>query len=378
MMSDSAQKKPVVNPRRPTTLPYRVGLLIDWAYETAPVNDYADAITLACEEAHAKGLIDRPVELVVRRVYGGPNASALDVLAAFRELINERVLAVIGPTLPDDMMACRQEFDRAATPVLSFGGTMGISSPYVFQLPNGTYADEVHMIVNYARASGCKSIGLLRDQTLMGMEYQATFALATRDAGIRVAGVHGIRPSPDNPELLEGLKALRDADADALLVISVSLQAPIEAALKQLDWSPMKLMVCNFVASIPGFDGAEPFEGWVGIDQYHEENPVFRNLVARFSDRFGRHAAHTYQAIGYDIGRALCYAFSMMAPATPEGLREALEKVRMLPAAAGGPGTVISFSQSTRRGYQGNYLVYRRVTNGRNEAIGTLGDHLYK
>lgn len=132
----------IANPRRPSTEPWRVGLLIDWAYQTQPMHDYADAIEMALEQARQEGLIDRRVELVTRKVYGGPNASALDVLAAFRDLAYEqRVHAVIGPTLPDDLMACRHEMDRAMVPVLLFGGTLNLCSSFLFQLPNGTYAD---------------------------------------------------------------------------------------------------------------------------------------------------------------------------------------------------------------------------------------------
>lgn len=130
-------------------------------------------------------------------------------------------------------------------------------------------------------------------------------------------------------------------------------------------------MVCNFVASTLGFDGPGEFEGWVGIDQYDEANPVFEAMVDAFEARFGRRVGHIYQAIGYDIGRTLA---STMSPSTPEGLRDALERVRMLPAATGGRRTLISFARNVRRGYQGNYLVLRTVESGVNRAVGGLLD----
>lgn len=369
---------PLANPRRPSLVPWKVGLLIDWAFATDPIKDYADAITLAFEEARAQALIDRDVELVVRKVYGGPNASAHDVLAAFRELAYEgRVHAIIGPTLPDDMMMCRHEIDRAQVPIVSFGGTLGISSPWLFQLPNGTYVDEIRMIVNHARAAGHTSIALLRDMSMMGDEYAATFQLAAREAGIRVAAVQAIRPGPSQAEITASIEALRESGADALLIITVAVHRNFVNALEAACWSPAKLMVCNFVGSLPGFDGPEAFEGWVGIDQYDESNPVFMQMADSFERRFGRKAGHTYQAIGYDIGRTLARAFAMMAPSTPEGLRDAIEKVRMLPAAAGRKGTVVSFSKNDRRGYKGDYLVYRTVEDGMNKVIGGLSDHVY-
>lgn len=376
-MAEQTEAIPASNPRRPATVPWRIGMLLDWAYMTQPLIDYRDALVLALEEAHATGVIDRSVEFVVRTVYGGPNASALDVLAAFRELAyQERVHAILGPTLPDDMMACRHEFDRAMVPVLSFGATLSVSSPFLFQLPNGTYVDEIRMIVNYARAQGQRSVALIRDSSMMGEEYSTTFVQAMREAGLRVAGVSSIRPSPTPEELQSAAQSARDAGADALLLISVAIHRNFVDALNRIAWQPCKLMVCNFVAAIPGFDGPSAFEGWVGIDQFDEKNPVFAGMVAAFERRFGRRAAHTYQALGYDIGRALARGLSMMAPSTPEGLRDALEKVRMLPAAAGGPGTVISWAKNDRRGYKGNYLVYRTVVDGVSKVIGRLDEFL--
>ena len=46
-------------------------------------------------------------------------------------------------------------------------------------------------------------------------------------------------------------------------------------------------------------------------------------------------------------------------------LREGLEQVRMLPAANGGKGTVISFGPNDHRGYKSDYIVVRQVRDGR-------------
>jgi hypothetical protein len=47
---------------------------------------------------------------------------------------------------------------------------------------------------------------------------------------------------------------------------------------------------------------------------------------------------------------------------SPRGVKEALERVKMLPAASGAPGTRISFGKWTRRGWMGaGYLVARSL-----------------
>jgi hypothetical protein len=47
-------------------------------------------------------------------------------------------------------------------------------------------------------------------------------------------------------------------------------------------------------------------------------------------------------------------------------VKEALERVKMLPAASGSPGTCISFGQWTRRAWVGaGYLVARQLNDDR-------------
>jgi hypothetical protein len=49
-------------------------------------------------------------------------------------------------------------------------------------------------------------------------------------------------------------------------------------------------------------------------------------------------------------------------PLTPRGVKDALERVKMVPAASGAPGTYLSFGKWTRRGWMGaGYLVAREL-----------------
>jgi hypothetical protein len=63
-----------------------------------------------------------------------------------------------------------------------------------------------------------------------------------------------------------------------------------------------------------------------------------------------------------DIAAALLRALSDAHPLSPRGVKEALERVKMLPAASGAPGTRISFGKWGRRAWVGaGYLVARRL-----------------
>ena len=63
-------------------------------------------------------------------------------------------------------------------------------------------------------------------------------------------------------------------------------------------------------------------------------------------------------------------------PLTPRGVKEALERVKMVPSASGAPGTRLSFGKWTRRGWMGaGYLVARQLDEefGQSHLVGRFG-----
>jgi hypothetical protein len=66
--------------------------------------------------------------------------------------------------------------------------------------------------------------------------------------------------------------------------------------------------------------------------------------------------------VNRDLATVLLHAFAAARPLSPKGVREALERVKLLPAASGAPGTRISFGKYAHRGWMGaGYLVARRL-----------------
>ena len=66
--------------------------------------------------------------------------------------------------------------------------------------------------------------------------------------------------------------------------------------------------------------------------------------------------------VNRDIATVLLRAFADAHPLSPRGVRDALERVKMLPAACGSPGTRISFGPWLHRGWVGaGYLVARSL-----------------
>ena len=102
--------------------------------------------------------------------------------------------------------------------------------------------------------------------------------------------------------------------------------------------------------------------GWTGIDQYDEGNPVGQQFLDRYQQAYGNRPEWCVAVVNHDVATTLLYAFGDAHPLSPRGIKEALERVKMLPAAAGAPGTRVSFGKWTRRAWMGaGYLGARTL-----------------
>lgn len=362
--------------------PYRVGVLQDWMLGTEAWFDQYDMTELGFREAHESGLLDRPVELVVREVEGPPFGPSGRVVAAWKELAErERCLGVIGPHITDDARSARAVIDAHRVPTLTYCATLLAASEYVFQLPNGTFADETGYLARHFASVGARRVGILREDNAISDEYNDFLRLHLRRHGIGVASDQIVHGFATEEEVIGRLAALRDAGADSIAYLAFGLTSYAvmvkgNEAMRDWGWNPARATITTWVSvTCPGFryHPQEIFrnpglvEGWVGVDQTHERNAVWAGVRERFARRFdGRKPFHCYAALGYDMANVLALAISRAPEKTPEGVKRALETIRLLPAACGGPGTVVSFGPHDRRGFKGaDYLVLRTVKDGR-------------
>jgi branched-chain amino acid transport system substrate-binding protein len=82
-------------------------------------------------------------------------------------------------------------------------------------------------------------------------------------------------------------------------------------------------------------------------------------------ERSPRSAAGPVGVAAYDIGRLLGAALVRCHHLTRGGLRDALERVKQLPAASGVEGTTMGFGRYDHGALKGRYLVLRTWQDGR-------------
>jgi len=345
--------------------PYRIGVI-------KPI--FMEWNQFAFDEAYERGLLRRPVELVPREVLGSPVADSADVIDAFYDLAEkERVLGIIGVWDTDNALACLPHIEKVGVPTFSICGSQEYVGHWAFNLSNGGMADEPAVVASWLQGKGYRRVGLLREITQIGEEYTTYFRRACQERGIRLAaeGPIDIVSSPEAIE--EAMSTLKDAKPDAVAYFGLGANGRLlNPALEKLAWNPPKIMCTAFVGAAFRPETARDLDGWVGVDQYHEDNRIFAAVIDRFEKKFGVRGTSSIASSSYDVGHALAIGLSRMRHASPAGLRDALETVRRVPACTGGPGTVITFGPRDHRGFKGpDFLILRRAHDGTTSLEGT-------
>jgi branched-chain amino acid transport system substrate-binding protein len=119
--------------------------------------------------------------------------------------------------------------------------------------------------------------------------------------------------------------------------------------------------------------GFEPFEGWVGIDQWCPGNLRMQTFHQRFHHRYGADPLMWPNAIpglAYDMAAIVVEGLHRAPILTPTGLKEGIERIRFMPAVTGGPNTHIAGGPYDHQLFKGDWLHYGRVRDGRLEFAG--------
>jgi ABC-type branched-subunit amino acid transport system substrate-binding protein len=307
-------------------------------------------------------VLDRPIELVVRAVHGLPSGSFRAVRDAFFELVDEDCLVIFGPDVSENAEPLREYVERLAqVPIISMAGTESMLGEWVFALNNGSMEEEPLMMAAVASYDGCRSVAITYEASLIGQEYLRTTRVACRRAGLRVSAEVEI-PQLETDKRA-AIAALADEKPDAIMHVGFGLGLfGMNEALEEIGWVPRRYTTTAFEFAARDDATRRRLAGWVGLDQYDERNATGQAFLDQFEARYGRRPEYFMPVYCYDMARVIVSALADARPLTGRGVKEALERVKMLPAASGAPGTRLRFGKFIRQGWVGSeYLVARRV-----------------
>lgn len=364
-----------------TAEPIKLGYLFDFKLpEGFPKESREDLVLpfeLVFRQGLEEGMIDRPVQISFREVEGLPKGTIKAVIDAFADLVDEGCLAVFGPFITDNCVPTREVIEeRFHVPAISCTGTDDWLGEWTFSLPQGSMTDEPIFWADLVVRSGHNEVGVLVEQSLVGNTYVTNFRKACSAKGIRIVAEELIPQTAQ--DIRPAIRKLYEAKAPALVHCGFGFGiARANEALKELDWDPPRFMGTAFQNAWLNQLLWDVIRGWTGIDQYDEANVVGQRFLDQYQEAYGRRPEQCVPVCNHDFANVLLHAFADATPLTPRGVRDALERVKMLPAAAGAPGTRVSFGKWTRRGWMGaGYLVARQLEAdfGRSRLVGRFGE----
>lgn len=338
--------------------PVVVGVLLDHGGPESPM---IGVVRRHLEQAVASRRLDRPVRVVAESAAGLPAGSAAAVERGFEALLEERPVLILGPSITDNALVVRDLADRARVPCVNWSGTDRSRSEWMFQYQIGSLEEEPSLLAAHLAAAGGLRVAVVQDRSPIGNRYGSFFEAATDEHDLR--SVARLRVSPVTDDLGAVVEELRRHDADAVVYLGLGLSArALGRAMTAADWHPP--VVAN---SALMFGWANPswtadWEGWTYVDAWSEDNP---RLAGQLALHGGDPPSPTMLAAGDDLGRLAVSALSGAEMPRGSEVKEALERIKWLPATLGLPGTTMGFGRWERGALKGGYLVLRRWEGGR-------------
>ena len=361
--------------------PIKLGYLFDFKLpEGYPDESRLDLIRpfeLVFRQGLERGMIDRPVQIVFREVEGLPKGTIKAVIDAYGDLVDEGCLAVFGPSITDNCVPTRESIEeRFRVPAISVTGSEEWLGEWTFSLSMGSMTDEPIFWTDLLVKDGHMEVGALVEQSLVGETYIRNFRNAASNRGVRIVVEEWIPQTAQ--DITAQVSALQQAKVSAFVHCGFGFGLlNVNKVLGDLGWDPPRFLGTAFQNAWIHQIMWDAISGWTGLDQYDESNPVGQRFLDEYEGAYGRRPQYCVPVVNRDLATVLLHAFADAHPLSPRGVKEALERVKMLPAASGAPGTRLSFGNWTRRGWVGaGYLVARQLEPefGKARLVGRFGE----
>ncbi len=348
-----------------TAAPFKVGYLDEGLFADTAIFDsfIGDIIRFRFEEALDSGELDRPVELVVRSGHGLPTGTAKAVTDAWQALVDDGVLAIIGPGITDNCIAVVPLFEAQRVPTINFPGTNRSRGQYGFQYQIGLLNGDGPLIARAMRRRDFQTVAVIRDRSPIGVEYFESFEEECERSGLTICA--DVKCSPVATDLSAEVRAAAASNPDTLAYLGFGgILVDLSRALTAAGWDPPWFTTSagmHFYRKTP--DERRAMNGWVYVDMVDEDNAVMSAMLDRYEQCSGTRPFSAIAGGMYDMATLAVLGLRYATVHTPHGVMEGLERISQVPMALGGRGTVGGFGPWERTALKGpDFLVLRQMS----------------
>ena len=183
------------------------------------------------------------------------------------------VLCTIGPLITDNSIALAPVIDATGVPAVTWTGTDRYFGEYCFNLGNGGLAEEAAIMATWIRRSGYRTVGMIHEISPGGVEYASNFRWYAAREELDVLIEAYTTQIPDDLEAV--LRKIRDQGPDCLAYLGYGYPTILMRPMfEKLGWNPPRIMTTAFQFCYAKPEWMAALEGWVGVDQMCEQNPL--------------------------------------------------------------------------------------------------------
>lgn len=314
-------------------------------------------MSMAVDVVARSGRLDRDVEFVHAEGIGLPSGTAFAVEQAVEDLVGLGVLLIVGPATGDNAIAVTHLADRHRVPMINWAASERARSEWMFHLQVGSHENESILMARHLAAAGVLGVGVIYDRSPIGRRHLSFLEDECDLVGVRTGIRVAIPPLAESAQ--REVDALQGRGADGLVYMGLGW-AGREVAKAAQSWAVPRVM------NAAGMRGVDPEFGrdidrWAYPDMYSDDNELLARLHGQLDESGGGINA---LAFGYDMGQLVAEAIARSEELTRDGIRAGLERIKLVPAACGRPGTTLGFGRWEREALKGDYLVMRRWVDG--------------
>jgi ABC-type branched-subunit amino acid transport system substrate-binding protein len=359
--------------------PVRIGIISDMP--TLLAEEQRKVTDLVVEEYRHR--LHRPVQIDFRRFVGAPVAPTRRAVETFTSMVDDGCLIVVGGNHSDNCRVMVDHANRLQVPLVTLGATEGTTSEYAFTVGWGYIPADAYLLANWCAQNGYRRVTLTSDTAWHCREYVRYFRAACERWNIRLLSDAVLSEFAGPAQMEQARQVAREHQSlnpDAIVHFGSSSAAEAWVlAGAGIGWQPPRAMnAVYFRISQPldqsilteesnGAALAEAREGWIGTSVVDEDNQAMRHMVTLYEARYGAQPVALDGAVNYyDCARTALEAVIAAPILSPQGVKEGLEQIKWLSAAAGGDANVISFGPWDHMGMKGrDSYVLRRIEDGR-------------
>jgi branched-chain amino acid transport system substrate-binding protein len=340
-------------------VPLRVGVLNDMSDGPPGPSEVERWLRIGIEELHEAGRLDRDVEFVHSFGLGLPSGTAAAVERAYKQLVDEEALVIVGPAIGDNALVATPLSDRYGVPTINWAGTERGRSEYMFHLQVGSHEDESIVLARRLKAVGAQRTGVVHDRSPIGRRYFLFLLEEAERLGIQIAGIASVPPLLEDATTETG--GVLQTGVDSFVYLGLGLSAP--AVARALTASGTDVPRLMNTAGMRGYspEFSQVIDGWTYVDMHSDGNRTLAEFRQRHDVSPKRGSGPAY---GYDLGRLLAEGLARAPELTRDGVRDGLEQVKWLSAAEGYEGTLLGFGHHDHGALHGRYLVLRQWQGG--------------